>query len=91
MATDCERPPDWAAASCLDNLRQYRDITSREVERVRRNLNGLSDDDKASLVRKPEEQVKAMEEAPQAHRNNRCHTKATLMFCLEPDDVAGIP
>lgn len=66
MATDCERPPDWAAASCLDNLRQYRDITNREVERVRRNLNGLSDDDKASLIRKPEEQVKAMEEAAAA-------------------------
>mmetsp|Transcript_92465 Transcript_92465/g.220026 ORF Transcript_92465/g.220026 Transcript_92465/m.220026 type:complete len:353 (+) Transcript_92465:30-1088(+) len=58
-----ERPPDWAAATCLENLRQYRDLTSREVERVRRNLNGLSDDDKASLIRKPEEQVKAMEEA----------------------------
>ena len=58
-----ERPPDTAAAACLENFRQYRDLAAREVERVRRNLNGLSDDDKASLIRKPEEQVKAMEEA----------------------------
>eukprot|EP00434_Breviolum_minutum_P001834 symbB.v1.2.001624.t1/scaffold80.1/size342472/11 len=57
-----ERPPDTAAAACLENFRQYRDLAAREVERVRRNLNGLSDDDKASLIRKPEEQVKAMEE-----------------------------
>jgi len=58
-----EKPADWAAAACLENFRQYRDLTTQEVERVRRNLNGLSDDDKASLVRKPEEQLKAMEEA----------------------------
>ncbi|CAK8993238.1 unnamed protein product [Durusdinium trenchii] len=60
------KPPDWAAAACLENFRQYREMATREVERVRRNLNGLSDDDKASLIRKPEEQVKAIEEAVKA-------------------------
>eukprot|EP00931_Biecheleriopsis_adriatica_P112580 TRINITY_DN8723_c0_g1_i1.p1 TRINITY_DN8723_c0_g1~~TRINITY_DN8723_c0_g1_i1.p1 ORF type:complete len:366 (+),score=88.21 TRINITY_DN8723_c0_g1_i1:75-1172(+) len=59
----CERPSAAAAATCLENLRQYAEYTTREISRVKRNLEGLSDDDKASLVKRPEEQVKAMEES----------------------------
>lgn len=48
--------------SDLEALRAYRDYSNREVDRVRRNLVGLSEDDQASLVCPKEEQVKKMED-----------------------------
>lgn len=51
------------AAACLESIKQYREYATREVERVRRNLTGLSPDDQASLVWKASDQVQTMEEA----------------------------
>eukprot|EP00931_Biecheleriopsis_adriatica_P112581 TRINITY_DN8723_c0_g2_i1.p1 TRINITY_DN8723_c0_g2~~TRINITY_DN8723_c0_g2_i1.p1 ORF type:complete len:364 (+),score=92.89 TRINITY_DN8723_c0_g2_i1:75-1166(+) len=62
-----ERPPSEAAQACLEDLRHYKEYCDREIERVRSNLNSLSEDDKASLVKKPEEQVKAMREGVEAN------------------------
>lgn len=62
-----ERPAAWAPAFCLSNIRQYRENAQREIARVKRNLAGLSDDDTASLVKKPEEQVQQMDQAVAAN------------------------
>jgi len=45
----------------LEMVSVYTSHAGREVERVRRNLSGLSADDMAELLRKPEEQVQKME------------------------------
>ncbi|CAE8636963.1 unnamed protein product, partial [Polarella glacialis] len=58
---------NWSPAPYLSVLRCYREHCEKEVARVNRNLNGLSDDDKACLVNKPEEQVKRLEEAVAAN------------------------
>lgn len=47
----------------LEALRSFQEHSRREVARVKKNLNGLSDDDKASLIWSPDDQVKSMEEA----------------------------
>jgi hypothetical protein len=47
----------------LEALRQYSNHSDREIKRVSRNLHGLSDDDKAELIRTPELQVSLMEES----------------------------
>jgi len=44
-------------------IKAYTDQQRREIDRVRRNLRGLSNDDKASLIWAPESQVQAVEEA----------------------------
>lgn len=44
-------------------IKAYRNHANREVQRVNRNLRGLSQDDTDSLTRKPDEQVRVMEEA----------------------------
>lgn len=51
----------------LELMRAYTEHSHREVKRVQRNLTGLSDDDQASLTRKPELQVRTMEEAVSAN------------------------
>ncbi|CAE8583444.1 unnamed protein product [Polarella glacialis] len=48
-------------------LKHYQDFAQRELARVQRNLLGLSDDDKASLVNQPEVQVQQMEAAMAAN------------------------
>lgn len=53
----------WVPRLYLDAIRRHNDFSKHEVERVQKNLNHISDDDKASLVRKPDEQVSRMEEA----------------------------
>lgn len=53
----------WAPHLYVEAIRQYQAYASREVERVERNLNGLSDDDKASLIWPPQEQVDGMKSA----------------------------
>jgi len=57
----------FAPAIVLESLKAYQSSNTREVKRVTRNLNGLSKDDKAALTRKPEEQVRVMEEAVQTN------------------------
>lgn len=47
----------------LKAIRQYGNHSNKEVARVTRNLNGLSVDDKAELIRTPEVQVSLMQEA----------------------------
>lgn len=47
----------------LKAIRQYVTHSGKEVARVERNLNGLSADDKAELIRTPEVQVSLMQEA----------------------------
>ncbi|CAK0851238.1 unnamed protein product [Prorocentrum cordatum] len=56
----------WAKGH-LDAIRTYRDHSKREVARVKRNLEGLSADDQASLVWKAADQIQAMEEAVRAN------------------------
>lgn len=51
----------------LEAIRAYKEYSEREVERVRRNLTGLSADDKSSLVWPLEDQVKQMDEAVRAN------------------------
>lgn len=51
----------------LDTIRSYRDHSNREIARVKKNLQGLSKDDQASLIWKAADQVKAMEEGVKAN------------------------
>mmetsp|Transcript_40982 Transcript_40982/g.112696 ORF Transcript_40982/g.112696 Transcript_40982/m.112696 type:complete len:361 (-) Transcript_40982:111-1193(-) len=53
----------WNPAIHMEAIRAFREHSRREIARVERNLTGLSQDDQASLVRKPEEQVRVMNEA----------------------------
>lgn len=62
-----------AAMAPMAAIKNYHEFARVEVERVRRNLNGLSNDDKARLIRSPEVQVRAMEEA---HANNSVFLEA---------------
>jgi len=57
----------WAPAVFVEAIRQYGDHSHRELARVKRNLTGLSNDDKASLVWKAEDQIAKMEEAVKAN------------------------
>jgi len=57
----------WTPAAALNVIKVYNDFAQRELTRVRRNLDGLSDDDRASLVRTPQEQVRVMKEAADAN------------------------
>lgn len=59
--------PSWPLAPDSDAFRAYREHARRELARVKRNLNGLSADDVASLTRKPAEQVRVMDEAVTAN------------------------
>jgi len=56
-----------APAAASKPLSVFKDHSNREIERVRRNLVGLSEDDQASLVVPKEEQVKSMEDAAKAN------------------------
>jgi len=56
----------WAKGH-LDAIKSYRENSKREVARVKRNLEGLSADDQASLVWKAADQIRAMEEAVRAN------------------------
>eukprot|EP00929_Paragymnodinium_shiwhaense_P118700 TRINITY_DN9061_c0_g1_i1.p1 TRINITY_DN9061_c0_g1~~TRINITY_DN9061_c0_g1_i1.p1 ORF type:complete len:374 (-),score=87.27 TRINITY_DN9061_c0_g1_i1:52-1173(-) len=53
----------WAPGVHLEAIRMYQVQSGREVNRVQKNLDSLSADDKAQLVRAPEAQVAAMQEA----------------------------
>jgi len=57
----------WSLAVYLEAIKSFRESSQREVARVKRNLTGLSDDDKASLIWKPEDQILKMEEAVAAN------------------------
>jgi len=57
----------WTPSLYLDLIRQYKDYSHREVERVENNLKGLSDDDKASLIWPPQEQIVGMKAAVSAN------------------------
>mmetsp|Transcript_54530 Transcript_54530/g.169299 ORF Transcript_54530/g.169299 Transcript_54530/m.169299 type:complete len:365 (-) Transcript_54530:99-1193(-) len=57
----------WTPSVFLDAFRAYTEHSQGEVARVRRNLTGLSADDRNSLTWKPEDQVKKMEEAVSAN------------------------
>mmetsp|Transcript_81992 Transcript_81992/g.213518 ORF Transcript_81992/g.213518 Transcript_81992/m.213518 type:complete len:361 (-) Transcript_81992:8-1090(-) len=57
----------WAPALYAEAIHHYGEHSRREVARVKRNLMGLSNDDKASLVWKAEDQIAKMEEAVQAN------------------------
>mmetsp|Transcript_44612 Transcript_44612/g.95886 ORF Transcript_44612/g.95886 Transcript_44612/m.95886 type:complete len:358 (-) Transcript_44612:72-1145(-) len=56
-------PSAWNSQTFLEVLRLYSVHANKEVARVKRNLFGLSDDDKGELTWKGEEQVQAMEDA----------------------------
>lgn len=47
----------------LESLAAYKEYSNREVQRVHRNLTGLSEDDLASLARPPRDQVQVMQAA----------------------------
>jgi SAM-dependent methyltransferase len=49
--------------ACIEGLKAFSELAAQEVARVKRNLNSLSADDTDSLIRKPDVQVGAMEEA----------------------------
>uniref|UniRef100_A0A6U8XGW3 carnosine N-methyltransferase n=1 Tax=Zooxanthella nutricula TaxID=1333877 RepID=A0A6U8XGW3_9DINO len=53
----------WSPQIYTDVVRAYGNHSVREVDRVKRNLFGLSDDDKAELIWKPEDQVGKMKDA----------------------------
>jgi len=66
------RPPamaevNWEPTRFTEVIRSYASHSNKEVDRVRRNLLGLSDDDKAELTWKAEEQITKMEEAVKAN------------------------
>jgi len=53
----------WTPAVHLEAIRAFGEHSQRELARVQRNLTGLSVDDKASLIWKPEDQVSKMQAA----------------------------
>lgn len=66
-AAVASKPSRGIFSTDLEALNAFKDHSNREVERVRRNLVGLSEDDQASLVVPKEEQVKSMEDAVKAN------------------------
>lgn len=52
-----------SAGICLEAIKRFKSNSRSEIDRVSRNLNGLSPDDKAALIRSPDVQVQAMREA----------------------------
>mmetsp|Transcript_42810 Transcript_42810/g.126833 ORF Transcript_42810/g.126833 Transcript_42810/m.126833 type:complete len:364 (+) Transcript_42810:80-1171(+) len=61
------RQHQWTPALYLEAIKAFTEYSNREIARVRRNLTGLSPDDQAALIWKPEDQVKKMQSAVTAN------------------------
>lgn len=57
----------WSPAIYKEAIVTFQENSYREVERVQRNLTGLSPDDQASLIWKPQDQIQKMNEAVKAN------------------------
>lgn len=80
LATSSAEPDRqlWVPQLYLSAIKQFEDHAKRQIERVRKNFNSLSDDDKASLVRDPEQQVGRVAEA--ASTNEKFLAKLVELF-----------